>query len=115
MINTILFLLSLVGLTIIMSTGQIFERPRNFIATKSKFLGELVSCPMCLGFWVGLISALAFNSSPMIFAGIVSLLSWTVYNVVDLISTCSAYITNLIMIQGQQYGQTNEDSNGGEG
>jgi hypothetical protein len=97
-------ILGLVGLTIIISSGSIFDKPRGIIANRSKFLGELISCPMCLGFWVGLICAVLFGTNPIIVAGVVSLFSWCTYNVIDLISTASAYITNLIIIQGHMNG-----------
>ncbi len=100
-------ILGLAGLTIIISSGSIFDKPRAFISNKSKFLGELVSCPMCLGFWVGLIFAALFGINPIIIAGIVSLFSWGFFNVVDLISTTSAYVTNLIILQNNN--QENEE------
>ena len=28
--------------------------PRNYLKSKSKFLNELLSCSLCLGFWFGL-------------------------------------------------------------
>ncbi len=107
--NTILVLFSMVGVTIIMSSGQIFEKTRGWISSKSKFIGELISCPMCLGFWVGLISAMFFGINPIIFAGLVSVFSWSTYNFVDLISTASLYITNLIMLQNVTFGDDNNN------
>lgn len=85
------------GLTIIMSAGSIFENLRNFILQKNSFLGELVSCPMCLGFWVGLFFGFAtMTYPPIILAGMVSLFSWMIFNFVDLLMTASAYITHLL-------------------
>jgi hypothetical protein len=107
--DTMLVLFSMVGLTIIMSSGQIFEKTREWISGKSKFIGELVSCPMCLGFWVGMISAMFFGINPIILAGLVSVFSWSTYNLVDLISTTSLYITNLIMLQGITFGDDNKN------
>ena len=45
----IYFILSAYGLTQILVYGKIF----NSIRPKSKKLGELFECPMCMGFWVG--------------------------------------------------------------
>lgn len=55
------FALTGYGLTQLLVYGTIFDKPRNFIKSKSDFFGELVSCPMCMGFWVG---ALLFCLNP---------------------------------------------------
>lgn len=47
------FVLTGYGLTQLLVYGSIFNKPRNFIKSRSDFFGELVSCPMCMGFWVG--------------------------------------------------------------
>lgn len=49
------FVLTGYGLTQLLVYGSIFERARKFIRSKSDFLGELVHCPMCTGFWVGVL------------------------------------------------------------
>jgi hypothetical protein len=109
--NMYLTLFGLVGLTIIISTGAIFEKTRDLISSKSKFFGELISCPMCLGFWVGLIFSFIYKQDPFVLSGLVSLFSWVFYNIVDLISTASAYITNCIMIQGVRFDTLNNVNN----
>lgn len=50
MLEIILFILSAHGLTQILCYGKIFEKWRP----NSGKLGELFSCSMCMGFWVGL-------------------------------------------------------------
>lgn len=47
----LLFILSCYGLTQILCYGKIFEKIRP---TEGK-LGELFSCSMCTGFWVGVV------------------------------------------------------------
>ena len=106
-----LTLFGLVGLTIIISAGAIFEKPREWILSKSKFFGELISCPMCLGFWVGLSYAVLYSENLFILSGLTSLFSWITYNIVDLVSTASAYITNCIMIQGVKFDTLNNANN----
>lgn len=49
--NVIIFILCCYGLTQILCYGKIF----NSIRPKDGKLGELFSCSMCTGFWVGLI------------------------------------------------------------
>jgi len=108
--NLMQLLFSMVGLTIIMSSGGIFEKTRSFISKKSSFFGDLISCPMCLGFWVGIISGLILGLNPVIFAGLVSVCSWITYNFVDLVSTASLYITNLIVLQNVTFGDDNNNN-----
>tara|TARA_R110000796_G_scaffold142092_1_gene258546 strand:+ start:1215 stop:1553 length:339 start_codon:yes stop_codon:yes gene_type:complete len=47
------FILASWGMTQILVYGSIFERQRQWIATKSEWFGTLIHCPMCTGFWVG--------------------------------------------------------------
>lgn len=51
MLDLIYFILASYGLTQILVYGSIFDAIRP---TKGK-LGELFKCPMCMGFWVGLL------------------------------------------------------------
>lgn len=41
------------GMTSILVWGSIFESQRNWIKSKSKFFGDLVSCTLCTSTWVG--------------------------------------------------------------
>jgi hypothetical protein len=41
------------GMTSILVWGAIFEKPRTFIKKHSKFFGDLISCTLCTGTWVG--------------------------------------------------------------
>lgn len=50
-----------VGLQLILMYGTILEKPRSFIASRSPFFKELISCSLCTGFWVGVILAVPFN------------------------------------------------------
>lgn len=50
------FLASL-GLVWIIKDSYILSKPREYLKSKSKHLKEFLSCSLCLGFWVGLISA----------------------------------------------------------
>jgi hypothetical protein len=49
MVSILLFSFACLGMTQIIVYGSIFDRLRP---TKG-LLGDLVSCPMCTGFWVG--------------------------------------------------------------
>ena len=45
------FVLAAYGLTQILVYGKIF----NFLRRQRGFIGELFTCPMCTGFWVGVL------------------------------------------------------------
>lgn len=49
--NLFIFILCSYGLTQILCYGKIF----NNIRPKKGFFGELFSCSMCVGFWVGML------------------------------------------------------------
>lgn len=41
------------GMSTIIVYGSIFENQRNWIKSKSKFFGDLISCMLCTPTWVG--------------------------------------------------------------
>ncbi len=41
------------GITSIIVWGAIFEKPRNWIINHSNFFGQLITCVLCTGTWVG--------------------------------------------------------------
>jgi len=47
-------LLACLGLVWIIKDSHIFSTPREWLKSKSQKLNSLLSCGMCLGFWVGL-------------------------------------------------------------
>jgi len=51
------FVLCAYGMTQILVYGNIFSYLREKVEEKSEWLGELVNCPMCTGFWIGLFLA----------------------------------------------------------
>ena len=83
-----LLILGLVGITIIITSSVFFESVRERVSNYSQVLGELINCPMCTGFWVGLFFGFVSGiAPPVIIGGLVSLLSWSIYTVVDYFST----------------------------
>ena len=96
----IYFVLAAYGLTQILVYGSIFNKVRP---TKGWF-GELLSCPMCTGFWVGV---LLFGIN-----GYTELFTYE-YNLVNLLilgwlSSGTSYILNVIFCDnGIQIGDNN--------
>ncbi len=96
--STELIILGLVGITIIITTGAIFEELREKISDLSQVLGKLINCPMCTGFWVGFFFGfLSEIAPPIIVGGLVSVLSWALYSVVDYFSTKSTWYATQIV------------------
>ena len=58
----IIFVLICYGLTLILLYGSIFD---SLMPTNGK-LGELFKCPLCMGFWVGIIVLLISQDSQLI-------------------------------------------------
>jgi hypothetical protein len=59
----IIFILVSSAITVVLARGFIFEAPKNWILgkVKSVYLDYLLTCPMCMGFWVGLILSFITN------------------------------------------------------
>lgn len=55
--SILLNLAAILGISIIITRTAIFERIREFVATRSYFFGELISCTVCTSFWVGVVFA----------------------------------------------------------
>lgn len=73
--DLLLFILVGVGITNLIVNATIFDNPRDFVIKKSEFLGKLVSCMMCSGFWVGFLVSFTFDFSPIYGGAIISLFS----------------------------------------
>ena len=84
-----------VGFTIIVTQSSLFESLRNYISSKSSFLGELINCPLCFGFWAGVIMSMyafffyGYSEDPLLLGFSSSILSFLCFHVLNLISTIS--------------------------
>ena len=50
----IYFILCSYGITSIIVYSHLVKIPREFLSSKSDWLCELLHCPMCVGFWIGI-------------------------------------------------------------
>jgi len=87
----LIIILGAMGFNIIFVYSAILSPVRNFIENKSEFLGDMISCPMCFGFWSGVISGLIYGIRPELLGFTVSLLSWVLSNLVAFLSSGSSY------------------------
>ena len=71
----IIFVLSGIGITNLLVNASILDTPRYYLSSKSVLVEKLLSCMMCLGFWVGFIFAIPFGLNPIMFGATISLLS----------------------------------------
>jgi len=55
------WILAAYGMTSIIVWGSIFESTRTTIKKYSKFFGDLVSCTLCTGTWVGFFMSLVLG------------------------------------------------------
>jgi Na+/proline symporter len=106
-----LMIFGLVGITIIITAGSIFEELRNKVNEKSSVLGKLINCPMCTGFWVGFFFGFIDGMAPpMITGGLVSLLSWITYSIVDYINTKGTWYATQIVKETESNTDTGEEN-----
>lgn len=76
-LELVVFVLVGIGLTNLIVNSNILEKPRNWLVRKIPFVGKLVSCMMCSGFWVGVGLAYYSGGVPLLYGGaLISLLSY---------------------------------------
>jgi hypothetical protein len=56
------YIIAAYGMTSILVWGAIFESTREWIKSKSKFFGDLISCTLCTSTWVGFFMSLFLGS-----------------------------------------------------
>ena len=75
--------------------SKLLERPRNWISSKSGLLEKLLSCPLCVGFWLGILFSLAgfgpFEYYTLAQHGVVMLLAD------GFVGSASAWILHLLL------------------
>jgi hypothetical protein len=97
MIDLIEYLLSSSGLTITLVLSSLFLPLREFLKARISWAGQLIDCPMCMGFWVGFVSSLTyFHRDPLVGGLMTSLFAWTIANLVDSIQSVGTYFENAL-------------------
>jgi len=95
-VDLFLFTFGCAGLTIILVSSSVLEPVRDFVTSKSTFLGKLINCTMCSGFWVGLVAALLTGVNPIWGAAVSSLFSWSISNIVESIFAIGVYFDTML-------------------
>ena len=90
----LLFLLAGIGITNIIVNATILDNPRDFVINQSRFLGKLITCMMCTGFWVGFILGIHAELNPIYMGGAISLLSYVLNEVMEYLQVLAALRAN---------------------
>lgn len=65
--NFIIWSLICYSITNVITQSSLFDPIRKYIEQKNKHIGKLFKCPMCMGFWIGiLLSFIWFSPSNLI-------------------------------------------------
>ncbi len=93
----IFYFLLIYGNTNIITQSEIFEPLRDSIDKISHFLGSLFSCPMCMGFWVGVFWS-AMNLSPtLLFLEEVNYINYVKYIIDGCIGSSIAWVMHNVV------------------
>ena len=91
------FSLSAAGLTVILVYSTLFEPVRSFLSARSDKARALINCPMCMGFWVGIVSSVVYFHTPVFASGcIASLVSWILANLIDAVQSIGTYFESAL-------------------
>ena len=58
----VIWLVTAYGMTQILVYGSIFDKSRDWLTYRSKFIGDLLGCMMCTSAWVGFLFSIIFYS-----------------------------------------------------
>lgn len=93
MLDFTIFLLATIGLTMIITQSYIFKPIRKIIQQISPVLGKLLHCPMCFGFWSGIL----VKTMLLIFYHQLILLSLIIIVLFGFIGSFVSYLTYLLI------------------
>ena len=104
-----LIYIAAIGFTIAFVYSSLFERFGNLVKRNSDFLGEMISCPLCFGFWSGIIFGFLYNIDPILLGFSTSILSWLVSNIANMCASISSFADQLEYINGIKHGLFDEE------
>jgi hypothetical protein len=96
LVDLLIFTFGCSGLTIIIVTSSILEPIRDFVSSKSSYIGKLINCTMCSGFWVGFVASLFSDINLLWGASISSLFSWGISNIIEAYSAIGVYFDSAL-------------------
>lgn len=93
--------LACIALLWIVKDSYIFSIPREYLKSKSNFLNKLLSCSLCLGFWIGVILLIfesflfGFSKNYVYYPLAVSGFCWFFDSLLNLIHEWYVYYKNI--------------------
>ena len=66
MTECIIWILCVYGITNILVVSMLFKPLREFALAKTPFIGKILTCVMCAGFWVGGFLSMLWNPTQFI-------------------------------------------------
>ena len=92
LVTTVVLAAACSAVSITITKAVVFKRPRDWIESKSEFIGELFHCPYCFSHWLAL-GAVAFYQPRLVVSGFVLAdLAVTMFLMVTLASMFSGKI-----------------------
>jgi TRAP-type C4-dicarboxylate transport system permease small subunit len=85
----------------IVKDSYIFAKPRDYLKSRSKFLNKLLSCSLCLGFWIGVLLLIVetllfgFSKNFVYYPLAVSGFCWFFDSVLNLVQEKYVYYKNI--------------------
>lgn len=87
-------LFSFIGITLIITSSTIMSWFRDLFSKLGHYAEELINCPMCTGFWVGLIASYLRDLDFYLYAPATSFLSWLAFSYIDYIQSKTIFFDN---------------------
>ncbi|MDB2481791.1 DUF1360 domain-containing protein [bacterium] len=87
-------LFSFSGITIIITSSTIMSYFRDKFSMLGHYAEEMIHCPMCTGFWVGLFMSLVRGLDITVYAPATSLLSWIIFSYIDYSQSKTIFFDN---------------------
>ena len=88
------------GFTVILVLSKLVAPVRELVISKFEVLRDLITCPMCMGFWIGaFMFPICFEQNPFYGACLTSLFSWSISAVIDAVQSVGTYFEAAISIE----------------
>lgn len=89
--------------------SEIFRPAREFVDRINKKAGYFMTCPMCMGFWIGVLASGFLDSNFLQLGLLSSLFSWGIYNIITAFGAVGDYYTALTVYQPEERGEENDE------
>jgi hypothetical protein len=87
-------LFSFSGITLIITSSTIMSYFRDTFSRLGHYAEEMIHCPMCTGFWIGLIMSFVKGLDFLTYAPATSLLSWIIFSYIDSAQSKTIFFDN---------------------